>query len=692
MDLRNLSSTPNQLDIQRRTSLSSLSSTSGYASSGYGGNTNGAGTTNSTTRTTKLHLNEFNGNPTTQNVWINNNNSNSLNDVTPWVEQQKQQQSKVGSLGLEKDKKGSNSPSVLTSPTITSSGAKPVDKQTQSTIHNQNQNDEKDDSDEHDDHDDELIPTAIVIKNIPFAIKKEQLLDVMTKLNLPLPYAFNYHFDNGVFRGLAFANFTSTDETSSVVNQLNGREIGGRKLRVEYKKMLPAQERERIEREKREKRGQLEEQHRSTSNASLASLMSTASTTAATKNLSTAGSASQPERLFLNFPNPAGILNPLPADVNFNDFEVLELFTQLMAFKDDSSKSILELAFPPNLTIGQRKTLSSLCSYLSLLELYDNGLIVIRRKPGHVFQILTPNGGSNNSTNATPASNPTVPTELVANGTGPHSSNSMLNLNQMNNPLHTPTHSHPELLRSHSQSALPLPRLRQQTSTPIQPQFPQYPGNGQSSGSKQLYQGIQPFGFMPSNQPNILPNQLGTGSFNPSSSAAAILRNSSNSTRPSYGDIRSTPPLSNGFPVGQVTESPTPTPQTGHSSLFNGTAPGTTEASVSNANGTTVNNKADSKSSSTSSSNNGSNSNGINGTAKVPSQPSTPLQSNDINSRFAPFGQHSQFSGSLSSLPTTGNPHHSDEFNDLTGKFNSINLNYDTATTSSTGSGIWGPK
>ena len=34
------------------------------------------------------------------------------------------------------------------------------------------------------DDDDELIPTAIVIKNIPFAIKKEQLLDVMTELEL----------------------------------------------------------------------------------------------------------------------------------------------------------------------------------------------------------------------------------------------------------------------------------------------------------------------------------------------------------------------------------------------------------------------------------------------------------------------------------------------------------------------------
>ena len=112
------------------------------------------------------------------------------------------------------------------------------------------------------DPDEELIPTAIVIKNIPFAVKKEQLVDLMSQMNLPLPYAFNYHFDNGVFRGLAFANFTSADETAMVIDNLNHFELQGRKLRVEYKKMLPLQERERIEREKRERRGQLEEQHR----------------------------------------------------------------------------------------------------------------------------------------------------------------------------------------------------------------------------------------------------------------------------------------------------------------------------------------------------------------------------------------------------------------------------------------------
>jgi len=106
-----------------------------------------------------------------------------------------------------------------------------------------------------------LIPTAIVIKNIPFAIKKEQLMDIMSNLNLPLPYAFNYHFDTGVFRGLAFANFTTAEETSQVIQVMNHMELSGRKLRVEYKKMLPAEQRERIERDKRERRGQLQEQH-----------------------------------------------------------------------------------------------------------------------------------------------------------------------------------------------------------------------------------------------------------------------------------------------------------------------------------------------------------------------------------------------------------------------------------------------
>ncbi|KFX91398.1 hypothetical protein V490_05931 [Pseudogymnoascus sp. VKM F-3557] len=104
----------------------------------------------------------------------------------------------------------------------------------------------------------ELVPTAIVIKNIPFTVKKEQLVALMSEMQLPLPYAFNYHFDNGFFRGLAFANFTDPEETRHVINAMNHMELQGRKLRVEYKKMLPLEERERIAREKRQKRGQLQ--------------------------------------------------------------------------------------------------------------------------------------------------------------------------------------------------------------------------------------------------------------------------------------------------------------------------------------------------------------------------------------------------------------------------------------------------
>lgn len=393
MDLRNLATTPS---LERRPSILSLS-LSGYGLSNYGGNT-----------TPQLATQRINGGrqstpglisgptppantassssqPASGQPW-----SSSIG-VGPWVEQQQAQ-----AAGLKK-KKSSNDDN-------------------DDHDHDDDRNDDDDDDD-----DDDLIPTAIVIKNIPFAIKKEQLLDVMTKLGLPLPYAFNYHFDNGVFRGLAFANFTLTDETSLVVNQLNGREIGGRKLRVEYKKMLPLQERERIEREKRERRGQLEEQHRSNSNASLALLLLAASTTAATKNLSVGtGSTTHTERLAVSYPVGS---TPVMSDLNMNDGDVLELYSQLLLYRDEPTKAVYELAFPALLP-AQRKTLSLLCGVLNLLELYDNGTIIIRRRPGQL---------------------PHQPVPASA---------SMMNLTAML--------GHPELLRSQSQSALPM---RRQTPT-----------------------------------------------------------------------------------------------------------------------------------------------------------------------------------------------------------------------------------
>ncbi|GAA5820156.1 hypothetical protein JCM3770_005394 [Rhodotorula araucariae] len=78
------------------------------------------------------------------------------------------------------------------------------------------------------DGDDEIIETAIVIKNIPFACPREQLLNIMASLALPAPFAFNYHFapeDPTSFRGLAFANYRNGDEAGVVRAAMDGLEV-----------------------------------------------------------------------------------------------------------------------------------------------------------------------------------------------------------------------------------------------------------------------------------------------------------------------------------------------------------------------------------------------------------------------------------------------------------------------------------
>ncbi|GAA5909111.1 hypothetical protein JCM8208_007434 [Rhodotorula glutinis] len=107
------------------------------------------------------------------------------------------------------------------------------------------------------DLDEDIIDTAIVIKNIPFACPKDQLLNIMSSLALPAPFAFNYHFapeDPTSFRGLAFANYRDGHEAGVVRAAMDGLEIMGRKLRCEFKKQLKPGEKEAIERTKALKR------------------------------------------------------------------------------------------------------------------------------------------------------------------------------------------------------------------------------------------------------------------------------------------------------------------------------------------------------------------------------------------------------------------------------------------------------
>lgn len=205
----------------------------------------------------------------------------------------------------------------------------------------------------------DLIPTAIVIKNIPFNIRKEALTSLMVEMNLPQPYAFNYHFDGGIFRGLAFANFQSPADTAAVIEHMNGLEVGGRKLRVEYKKMLPEAERERIEREKREKRGQLEEQHRAMPLNSHASMQSL------NHSLTTPDQPSRDPRARELPPPPSP---PADADafveIDLNNPETLGFYTQLTLFRNDPSKEVL--VFPPGTNPDQRRQIHVLAHNMGL--------------------------------------------------------------------------------------------------------------------------------------------------------------------------------------------------------------------------------------------------------------------------------------------------------------------------------------
>ncbi|KAI1826807.1 hypothetical protein F4861DRAFT_16159 [Xylaria intraflava] len=187
----------------------------------------------------------------------------------------------------------------------------------------------------------QLIPTAIVIKNIQFQCRKEILQGLMASMSLPQPYAFNYHFDKGVFRGLAFANFSNADDTALVIQKMNGLEVMGRKLRVEYKKMLPQDERDRIDREKREKRGQLEEQHRAPLPIHQQSALQALGVSV----------KQQPSN------------SPL-RDVDLNDPATLEFYTQLTIFKNDPTREVH--IFPADIMPEQRRQIHILAHNMGL--------------------------------------------------------------------------------------------------------------------------------------------------------------------------------------------------------------------------------------------------------------------------------------------------------------------------------------
>lgn len=249
-------------------------------------------------------------------------------------------------------------------------------------------------------NDDEVIPTAIVIKNIPFNVKRETLLDIIASLSIPTPYAFNYHLDqSGQFRGLAFANFRASSDADAVVAALNGFDVQGRKLRVEYKKVLQAGEKERIEREKairRMRSMQLEkEQHQQQQQQAVSSMPAyddfgpvippafTPQRSFSAQYASQQQQYSPPQLAAIPGLSPPFIntsvqqlqsmMSPLPAspavkspsnELDLNDPSTLDIYSRILLFKDDHMRD--ELAFSRTLTPKQRRVVHLIAQKLGV--------------------------------------------------------------------------------------------------------------------------------------------------------------------------------------------------------------------------------------------------------------------------------------------------------------------------------------
>lgn len=80
-------------------------------------------------------------------------------------------------------------------------------------------------------------PSAtLVIKNLCFGLKQEKLLNFLSTIANP-PQSVSYHYDgSGMFRGVAFAKFNSADQAMAAHSELDGAELSGRKIRVEFKR------------------------------------------------------------------------------------------------------------------------------------------------------------------------------------------------------------------------------------------------------------------------------------------------------------------------------------------------------------------------------------------------------------------------------------------------------------------------
>ncbi|TIA88845.1 hypothetical protein E3P99_02362 [Wallemia hederae] len=221
----------------------------------------------------------------------------------------------------------------------------------------------------------QVIPNAVVIKNIPFSLPKDQLLGIIHDLNIPTPYAFNYHYDcsnptsEPAFRGLAFANFRTSHDASAIVAALNGFDVLGRKLRVEYKKVLHPEDKERIERDKALRR--------------MASLGINNSVSPFPADNFSDSPPNVFESVLSDRDSQASPPTMRHAELDLNDPSTLEIYSRILVFKEDRMRD--ELAFSKNLTVSQRRIVHLVAQRLSVYHFSmgqgEERFVIVSRNP-----------------------------------------------------------------------------------------------------------------------------------------------------------------------------------------------------------------------------------------------------------------------------------------------------------------------
>jgi len=84
----------------------------------------------------------------------------------------------------------------------------------------------------------EFKTATLVLKNLPFQLKQEKLEELLTSYEVK-PLNVSYLYDGtGMFRGMAFVKYKEVEHAAKVFGKLNGYDISGRKIRVEYKRLV----------------------------------------------------------------------------------------------------------------------------------------------------------------------------------------------------------------------------------------------------------------------------------------------------------------------------------------------------------------------------------------------------------------------------------------------------------------------